>query len=309
MFEQNDLLTAIITPFTEDDHIDFDALTRLTNLLLASGSRGFVIGGTTGETPTLTHDEKIELYTRFAEIVAGRGVVIAGTGSNNTSATVAFNQEVDAIEGIDATLVVVPYYNKPNQRGMIAHYTAVANAATKPIVIYNIPGRTGVNMTNETILQLAKLPNITGVKQCGSDADLAALISEAPRGFAVYSGEDAQALLVKALGGTGVISVASHVYGPAMRQEYDALEQGNVALAGQIQRDLMPKMAALFMYPSPSPVKAVLNAQGLSVGQTRLPIVPLNADEQATLAQHLGVHELRDIPLAEANEPESTEAL
>ncbi|MCF6161372.1 MAG: 4-hydroxy-tetrahydrodipicolinate synthase [Furfurilactobacillus sp.] len=302
MFEQHDLLTAIITPFTEDDHIDFEALTRLTNMLIETGSRGFVIGGTTGETPTLTHDEKIELYTRFAQIVAGRGVVIAGTGSNNTAATIAFNQEVDAIDGIDATLVVVPYYNKPNQRGMIAHFTAVAQAATKPIVIYNIPGRTGVNMTNETILQLAQVPNISGVKQCGSDADLAALINDAPTGFAVYSGEDAQALLVKALGGAGVISVASHVYGPAMRQEYDALAQGNVARAGQIQRDLMPKMAALFMYPSPSPVKAVLNAQGLPVGNPRLPIVPLNDTEQTVLAQRLGVHELSDIPLAENTE-------
>lgn len=145
-----DIMTAMITPFGDDGTINFDALERLTNHCLETGSRGFVIGGTTGETPTLTHDEKIELYTRFAQIVACRGVIIAGTGSNNTRETAQFTAEVGRISGIDYALVVVPYYNKPNQRGMIAHFTAVAEQSPIPIIIYNIPGRTGVTMANDT---------------------------------------------------------------------------------------------------------------------------------------------------------------
>ena len=136
-----DIMTAIVTPFGEDGSINFDGLEKLTNHLIDTGSRGFVIGGTTGETPTLNHDEKIELYTRFAQIVDGRGTIIAGTGSNNTAETVALTAEVGNIPGIDYALVVVPYYNKPNQRGMVAHFTAVAEQSPVPLIVYNIPGR------------------------------------------------------------------------------------------------------------------------------------------------------------------------
>ncbi len=161
--ENADIITAIITPFDENDQINYDALERLTNHLIETGSRGFVIGGTTGETPTLTEAEKLELYRRFAQIVAGRVPVIAGTGSNNTRETVAFTRTVTQIDGIDMALVVVPYYNKPNQRGMIAHFEAVAAQTEKPIIMYNIPGRTGVTMSNETVVTLSQNPMIAGV--------------------------------------------------------------------------------------------------------------------------------------------------
>ncbi len=284
-----DLMTAIITPFDGNDNIDYESLERLTNHLFETGSRGFVIGGTTGETPTLTHDEKIELYTRFAQIVNGRGPVIAGTGSNNTRETAELTREVSQIDGVDYALVVVPYYNKPNQRGMIAHFTTVADASEKPLIIYNIPGRTGVTMANETIIELSKNPNIAGVKQCTSIEDIEYLVEHTPSTFSVYSGEDAQALAAKTVGGAGVISVAAHIYGAEMRKMYDAIESGDVATAGKLQRQLTPKMAALFMFPSPSPVKAVLNAQGFEVGSSRMPVLPLNDPEKRELAIALGL--------------------
>ena len=212
-----DIMTAIVTPFGEDGSINFDGLEKLTNHLLDTGSRGFVIGGTTGETPTLSHDEKIELYTRFAQIVNGRGTIIAGTGSNNTAETVRLTAEVGNIPGIDYALVVVPYYNKPNQRGMIAHFTAVAEQSPVPLIIYNIPGRTGVTMANDTVVELSHNANIAGVKQCTSLEDLEYLVQNTPDDFNVYTGEDAQALSAKAVGANGVISVTSHIYGREMR--------------------------------------------------------------------------------------------
>ena len=284
-----DLMTAIITPFDENDQINYDALEKLTNHLIDTGSKGFVIGGTTGETPTLTHDEKIDLYTRFGQIIGGRVPVIAGTGSNNTRETAVFTKEVSEIAGVDYELVVVPYYNKPSQLGMIAHFTAVADAAEKPIIIYNIPGRTGVTMANDTVVTLSQNPNIIGVKQCTSIDDIEFLVEHTPDDFYVYSGEDAQALSARVVGGAGVISVASHLYGDQIRAMYDALYAGDLTKAGGLKRQLTPKMAACFMFPSPSPVKAVLNAQGYNVGGCRLPIQSLNADESRQLAVALGM--------------------
>lgn len=292
-----DIMTAIVTPFSEDGSINFDGLEKLTNHLIDTGSHGFVIGGTTGETPTLSHDEKIELYTRFAQIVNGRGTIIAGTGSNNTAETAQLTAEVGHIPGIDYALVVVPYYNKPNQRGMVAHFTAVAEQSPIPLIMYNIPGRTGVTMANETVVELSHNSNIAGVKQCTSLDDLEYLVQNTPDDFNVYTGEDAQALSAKTVGANGVISVAAHIYGREMRRMYDAIESGDVTTAGNLMRFLSPKIQALFMYPSPSCVKAILNVQGFGAGDCRLPILSLNDDEKAILAQRLGVSDLADIPV------------
>ncbi|GAA3637806.1 4-hydroxy-tetrahydrodipicolinate synthase [Lactobacillus hamsteri] len=285
----SDLLTALVTPFDENKNIDFDSLKKLTNYLIDQGCNGFVIGGTTGETPTLSHDEKIELYTKFAEMVDNRVPIIAGTGSNNTAETIQFTNEVAKIHGIDYALVVVPPYNKPNQRSMVAHFTEVANNVEMPIFIYNIPGRTGVKMSQETIVQLSHLENIKGIKQCASLEELEYIVDHKDTDFQVFTGEDAQALTARLLGANGVISVASHIYCKQMRQMYDSLYDGKYPKAARIQRWLTPKMAALFMYPSPSPVKAVLNAQGFKTGDCRLPLVSLNNEEKIILAQHLGL--------------------
>lgn len=284
-----DLLTALATPFNKDGSINYDGLEKLTNYLIQQGCNGFVIGGTTGETPTLSHDEKIELYKHFGQIVNGRVPVIAGTGSNNTQETIDFTNEVAEIDGIDAALVVVPPYNKPNQRGMVAHFTTVADAVKLPVVMYNIPGRTGVKMEAETIVKLSHHQNIVAVKQCGPLEDMEYIVDHKDPNFLVFSGEDAQALTFRLLGGNGVISVASHAYCKQMRQMYDDLYAGKYQEAAKLQRWLTPRMAALFMFPSPSPVKALLNAQGFDMGGCRLPIVPLNDEEKSQLAEALSL--------------------
>lgn len=299
-FTKADLITAIITPFNKQGTIDYSGLEKLTEHLISTGSRGFVIGGTTGETPTMTHDEKIKLYTRFAQIINGRVPVIAGTGSNNTAQTAEFTQEVGKIPGIDLALVVTPYYNKPNQRGIKSHFAAVAEKSKIPLMIYNIPGRTGVKISKETIVELSHNPKIAGVKQCADLEDLEYLVDHVDNDFLIYTGEDLQALTAKILGANGVISVASHIYGQAMRKMYDDLATGKITASGKLQRQLMPKMKALFMYPSPSPIKAVLNAQGLPAGGCRLPIMTLNETEKRQLALSLGLSEtalLQQLPL------------
>ncbi|USS85902.1 4-hydroxy-tetrahydrodipicolinate synthase [Fructilactobacillus cliffordii] len=289
-FTKTDIITALITPFTADQEINYPALETLTDRLLQEGGDGFLIGGTTGETPTLTHDEKISLYTNFAQFIDGRVPVIAGTGSNNTQATIDFTTEVSQIPGIDAALVVVPYYNKPNQVGMKAHFRAVAQATNFPIIIYNIPGRTGVKMDVDTIVELSHESNIIGIKQCGSMEEFEAIVQQTPDDFLVYTGEDPQSLFARSVGGNGVVSVASHLYLPEMRQMYDLMNT-DLAQAGQLQRDLTPKMQGLFLYPSPSAVKFMLTRNGLDVGGCRLPITDLTAVEQAYVLEALGEKE------------------
>ena len=294
--QRAELITAIVTPFNDRDEIDYDSMQRLVDHLIDQGTDGFVVGATTGEGPTLSHDEKITLYTRFVALVHGRALVIANSGSNNTRETTDFTHEVGGIAGIDATLVVVPDYNKPDQNGMIAHYTTVAASAQKPIIIYNIPGRTGVDMLPETVATLAQNPMIQGIKQCGSLAALSDIIDRTKHdAFNVWTGEDAQALTIKTLGGMGVISVASHLYAHSIREMYRALDRGDVTTVAALQRQLLPKMAALFHFPSPAPTKAALNALGFKVGSPRLPLLPLTAAQQQELAHLLGVSELSAI--------------
>lgn len=287
MYENIELITAIITPFTANDQIDYVALDRLADRLLHDGTQGFVIGGTTGESPTLTHDEKIALYTHFAAHIGNRGVVVANVGDNNTAHSVALAKEVSAIPGVDGLLAVTPYYNKPSQAGMIAHFTAIADASSVPVMLYNIPGRSAVGLTNESVVTLAQHPMINAVKQVTTIDDLAFLVGHTPVDFAVYTGEDAQTLAAKVVGATGTISVAAHVYSREMADLFAAVADGNIETAGRLQRWLTPRMNAFFRYPSPAPVKAILAQRGEIENTTRLPILPLTdvelADVQATL--------------------------
>lgn len=287
MYENIELITAIITPFTANDQIDYVALDRLADRLLHEGTQGFVIGGTTGESPTLTHDEKIALYTHFAAHIGERGVVVANVGDNNTAHSVALTKEVSAIPGVDGLLAVTPYYNKPSQAGMIAHFTAIADASSVPVMLYNIPGRSAVGLTNDAVVTLAQHPMINAVKQVTTIDDLAFLVDHTPADFAVYTGEDAQTLAAKVVGATGTISVAAHVYSREMADLFAAVAAGNIETAGRLQRWLTPRMNAFFRYPSPAPVKAVLAQRGEIENTTRLPILPLTdaelADVQATL--------------------------
>ncbi|MBC1338649.1 4-hydroxy-tetrahydrodipicolinate synthase [Listeria innocua] len=279
------VITAMVTPIhPEKDKVCKKRIHHLVNHLIDNGSDGLVIAGTTGESPTLSHDEKIKLFRQVVETNAGRAKLIAGTGSNNTAETIAFTKEVAELRGIDAVLVVAPYYNKPNQDGLYAHFVAVAEASDLPVVIYNIPGRSVVNIEPETIIRLAKLPNIIGVKESSGNLDnISKIIAETSDDFLVYSGDDSLTLPILAVGGNGVISVASHVVGNEMQEMMQAYESGDVKKAASIHRSLLPLMNGLFSVPNPAPTKYLLNQQGISVGPVRLPLVDLNAEQGTKL--------------------------
>ncbi|MBF2357086.1 4-hydroxy-tetrahydrodipicolinate synthase [Listeria welshimeri] len=279
------VITAMVTPIhPEKDKVCKKRIHHLVNHLIANGSDGLVVAGTTGESPTLSHDEKIKLFRQVIETNAGRAKLIAGTGSNNTAETIAFTKEVAELGGFDAVLVVAPYYNKPNQDGLYAHFVAVAEASDIPVVIYNIPGRSVVNIEPETIIRLAKLPNIVGVKESSGNLDnISKIIAETPEDFLVYSGDDSLTLPILAVGGDGVISVASHVVGKEMQEMIQAFARGEVQKAASIHRSLLPIMNGLFAVPNPAPTKYLLNQQGISVGPVRLPLVDLNAEQGTKL--------------------------
>lgn len=277
------IITAMVTPFDEKGAIDFDRLPQLVEHLLANHSEGIILAGTTGESPTLTHDEEIDLFNEVIRLVAGRVPIICGVGTNDTRDSVEFVQEISAIRGIDAGLAVVPYYNKPNQEGLYQHFKAIAEASDLPIILYNVPGRTVTNLEVATTLRLAELDNIIAIKECSGLDALTELIEHAPNDFLVYTGEDSLAFATKALGGQGVISVASHVLGTEMYEMYHALENQELVTAAGIQRKLLPKMNALFSVPSPAPVKLALNQLGVSVGELRLPLVSCTNEEKTKI--------------------------
>lgn len=282
-------MTAMVTPFGKDGNVDYELLKKLIDHLLSTGTDGILVSGTTGEGPTLTEEEKIELIEKTVEYVAGRVPVVAGTGSNNTKATIEYTNKVAKIDGVDAALVVVPYYNKPDQAGMIAHFTAVADNVDLPIVMYNIPGRTGVTMEVKTIAELSKHQNIIGIKDCTGIVNMAEIVANTPDDFLAFTGEDADALAARNVGAQGVISVASHLFGKEISQMYAANSKGDNEIAGELMRDLTPKMKALFSHPSPSPVKAALNHVGIEVGGCRLPILALDDAQASVLFNQLGI--------------------
>ncbi|WP_271005276.1 4-hydroxy-tetrahydrodipicolinate synthase [Listeria seeligeri] len=279
------VITAMVTPIHPDKNkVCKKRIHHLVNHLIENGSDGLVIAGTTGESPTLSHDEKIKLFRQVIETNDGRAKLIAGTGSNNTAETIEFTKEVAELGGIDAVLIVAPYYNKPNQDGLYAHFAAVAEASSLPVFIYNIPGRSVVNIEPETIIRLAKLPNIIGVKESSGDLEnISKIIADTSDDFLVYSGDDSLTLPILSVGGDGVISVASHIVGNEMQEMIQAFEKGEVTKAASIHRKLLPLMNGLFAVPNPAPTKYLLNQQGLSVGPVRLPLVDLNAEQGTKL--------------------------
>jgi len=277
------VVTAMITPMSDAGDVDLDEAKRLARWLCDRGSKGLVICGTTGEGPTLTDNEKLALFTGVAEAVRGRAKVIANTGGNDTRRSVEFTRKAAAC-GVDAVLAVGPYYNKPPQAGLFAHFMALADAASLPIMIYNIPGRTAVNVLPETLLALAEHPNIVAVKESSGDImQISEICARAPKGFDVYSGDDHLALPVAAVGGVGVVSVASHVAGEEIKAMLDAYADGDVDHAAALHQRLLPLVRALFAVTSPIPVKAAMARFGFSVGRCRLPLCELSAEQQRTL--------------------------
>lgn len=279
------VLTAMVTPFDENGAIDFDKTTILIEHLLKNGTDGLIVSGTTGESPTLTYEEKIALFKHVVKVVDKRIPVIAGTGSNNTDDSITLTKEAEAC-GVDGIMLVVPYYNKPNQTGLYKHFTTIAKETTLPIMLYNIPGRSGINMTAETVIELSKVDQIVSVKEASGDLDQATkIIAETDESFTVYSGDDGLTLPMMSIGGNGIVSVASHVIGLEMQEMIQAFLQGNHKKAATLHQELIPIMNGLFQAPSPAPVKAALKMKGVDCGGVRLPLVELSAEEYQALEQ------------------------
>ncbi|QCJ42855.1 4-hydroxy-tetrahydrodipicolinate synthase [Bacillus sp. S3] len=286
------VLTAMVTPFDQNGEIDFDATRNLVNHLLANGTDGLVVAGTTGESPTLTTEEKVALFKFVVEIVNGRVPVIAGTGSNDTRASISLTKLAEET-GVDGIMLVVPYYNKPSQEGLFQHFKAIAESTSLPVMLYNIPGRTGINMDVDTIVRLSNINNIVSIKEASGNLDaIAEIISQTSEDFTLYSGDDGLTLPILAIGGTGIISVASHVIGNEMQEMVTNFKNGHLKEAASAHWHLLPLMKALFAAPNPTPVKAALNLTGVNVGGVRLPLIPLTNDEESALKGILPVNML-----------------
>jgi len=275
----------MITPFDAKGAVDVAEAVRLAQFLTDRGNDGFVISGTTGEAPALETEEKLALFGAIKAALGKRATVIAGTTGNNTHHSVELTKAAEK-SGVDAILAVVPYYSKPPQDGMLRHFGAIAEATSLPIIIYNIPGRTGVNMLPATVHELARRhPNVAGIKEStGSAEQFTALVSGRVReDFTVYSGDDYFYLPALAVGAYGCISVAGHVCSRELRAMADAFDRGDVETAGRIHRDLQPLFSALFAHPSPIPVKWAMNEFGFRAGECRSPMGPMPEDLKAVL--------------------------
>ena len=274
------VVTAMVTPFRDDHSLDLDAARSLAAHLYEHGSESLVVAGSTGESPTLSHREKLELFSAVIEVASGRGKVLCGTGTYDTAETVELSREAEGL-GADGLLLVTPYYNKPPQRGLLEHFTRVADVVAIPSVVYNIPGRTGIRIEHDTLLRLAEVPNIVGVKDSTGDFQaISRLISEAPPAFEVYSGDDWATFGYMCLGAVGVVSVAGHLVGGRIKQMCDLIESGDIPAARKIHEELTPLFNALFITSNPIPVKTALGMVGHPVGPPRLPLVPATGEER-----------------------------
>jgi len=266
------LLTAMVTPFNEEGMVDYKQTKRLAQALLNSGSQGVVVAGTTGESPTLSHEEKLRLFSEVKSAVGKKGTVIAGTGSNNTAQSVELTKEAEKI-GVDACLLVVPYYNKPSQEGLYQHFKTIAGGTSLPCVLYNVPARTVTSLSADTVIKLSHIDNIIGVKEASSNlGQISKIITEAREGFLVWSGNDSDTFHILALGGYGIISVASHLVGNQIKEMIDSAISGRMDEAARIHHRLLPLIDALFIVSNPVPVKYALNHIGFYVGKPRLPL-------------------------------------
>jgi 4-hydroxy-tetrahydrodipicolinate synthase len=289
------LITAMVTPFDSKGKVDYAQADKLALACLKSGSDGVVLSGTTGESPTLTHEEELKLYSEVKSAVGKRGSIIAGTGSNSTAEAVEATQSAEKI-GVDACLLVTPYYNKPSQEGLYQHFKTIAENTGLPCILYNVPGRTVISLAPETVIKLSQIDNIIGIKDGGSLEDTARIIGGVRKGFTVWSGNDSDALLMLAIGGHGVISVAAHLVGLQMKDMINKYLAGKVSEAAAIHLSLIPLIKALFVVSNPVPVKYALNEIGFNVGKPRLPLVEPDAKSAALIKETLKKYKI-DLPL------------
>ncbi|WP_020059085.1 4-hydroxy-tetrahydrodipicolinate synthase [Bacillus sp. 123MFChir2] len=279
------IATAMVTPFDKNGNIDFAKTTKLVNYLIDNGTTSIVVGGTTGESPTLTSEEKVALYHHVVSVVDKRVPVIAGTGSNNTHASVELTKKAEEV-GVDAIMLVAPYYNKPSQEGMYQHFKTIAESTKLPIMLYNVPGRSIVQISVDTVVRLSQIPNIVAIKDAGGDVlTMTEIIEKTDDDFAVYSGDDGLTLPAMAIGAKGIVSVASHIIGNEMQDMITAFQTGDMKTAQKLHQLLVRVTNALFMAPSPTPVKTALQIVGLDVGSVRLPLLPLTEEERTQLLE------------------------
>ncbi len=283
-FDFGEVLTAMVTPFDNKGSVDYSKVEELTAYLAENGSDSIVVTGTTGESPTLTHDEELEILSSAKRAVMNNKKIIMGTGSNSTETAVMMAKKAEK-EGADGILTVVPYYNKPSQKGMIAHFSAIASAVNLPIILYNIPSRTGVNMSVETAKYLTEThENIVAIKQSFGDLDVITDYKlNLPKDVAIYSGDDSLTLPMLSVGAYGVVSVASHLWGKEIKSMIRNFKTGDVSAAKNMHYKLYPIMKKLFMAPNPVPVKAALSRKGIIEEFVRSPLVTLDAEEKLEL--------------------------
>jgi 4-hydroxy-tetrahydrodipicolinate synthase len=285
-----EVLTAIVTPFGRDGRIDFERFRELAQHLVESGSDGIVVAGSTGESPTLTDDERLELFRVAVDALRGRGTVVAGTGTYSTAHSVHLTREAHEL-GVDGFLVVTPYYNKPPARGIVEHFRAIADVSDRPIIVYNIPGRVVINIEPDTIVELAEIPTVRAVKQANDDlAQARRIVGETD--LDLYAGDDNILFPFLEVGGVGGICVHTHVVGPRVRRMVDAFREGDVEAARLIDQELEPAYQLLQVQINPIAVKAALNLLGHDVGGLRLPLVQASEDEIARVRsclERLGV--------------------
>lgn len=268
------LLTAMITPFHADGSVNYEGAAELARHLVANGSDGLVVGGSTGEAATMTAEEKLKLFEVVLDAVGDRATIIAGTGSNDTMASVRFTQAAEKV-GVHGALVVGPYYNKPTQEGFYQHFKTIAESTTLPIMLYNVPGRTASNVAPETVARLAQIPNIVAIKEASGNVEQATeIIRITPPDFKVYSGDDALTLPILAVGGCGIISVAGHVVGNRIQAMIGAFLAGDMKKAQEINLSLLPVFKSMFVVTNPIPVKTAVGLMGLPAGTFRLPLTP-----------------------------------
>lgn len=281
------LVTAMATPFAPDGTLDLPGAERLADHLLTTGSDAIVVSGSTGEAPTLARSEKADLLRAVLGVAAGRGRVLAGTGTYATAESIELTREAAAL-GADGALVVTPYYNKPPQRGLIEHFRAVASSSDLPVMVYNIPGRTGTRIDHETLLRLADEPAIVAVKDSTGDVQGASrLVAETRGALDVYCGDDGMAFAFACAGAVGLVSVASHLVGTPIHRMLDLVTAGDVVGARAIHEQLAPVFEALFVTSNPIPLKAALASLGLPGGPPRLPLVAASDAERARVEEAL----------------------
>ena len=296
MNELGRLITAMVTPFDNEGKVSYSKAKALANALVDSGSDGLIITGTTGEGPTVTKDEKLRLYAELKEAVGSRASIIAGTGTYNTAESIEMSIEAERA-GADGVLLVVPYYNKPPQEGLYQHFKAIAASVRIPCMLYNVTSRTSLNMTDETTIRLSHVDNIVGLKDAGSDLDQTSrIIHGCAEGFRVWSGNDNETFPIMAMGGHGVVSVASHLVGNQISAMMGMVLEGEIEKAASEHRRLLALFKVLFIVSNPIPVKHALNHIGFGVGAPRLPLVIPDEKSASQIEKVLGDYEI-DLPV------------